>query len=201
MEQEGQRILREVGDRDALTASLGMSGENALARGDHAAARALLDEALVVCREGNVAAGEIVTLLGLGDLARAEGDLAAAHSRFTEALRVGHANGARSFLRPVTRALQRLASLSIAVGDPRTGVRILGAAAAAHGDTTMFQGRRDRWEDDLASARATLGEAAFAAAWAEGRAMTLEETIACALALSASAPEWGEAAGHTREPL
>jgi hypothetical protein len=32
----------------------------------------------------------------------------------------------------------------------------------------------------LATARASLGDQAFAAAWAEGRAMTLEAAIQCA---------------------
>ena len=34
---------------------------------------------------------------------------------------------------------------------------------------------------DVAAVRAALGEAAFAAAWAEGRAMTMEQAIAEAL--------------------
>jgi hypothetical protein len=37
---------------------------------------------------------------------------------------------------------------------------------------------RERWID---VARAGLGEAAFAAAWAEGRALSLEEAVAFAL--------------------
>jgi hypothetical protein len=65
----------------------------------------------------------------------------------------------------------------------------------------MFQGRRDRWEDDLASARATLGEEAFAAAWAEGRAMTLDEAIADALGEDGSPPGRGEPAGRTGDRL
>jgi hypothetical protein len=158
-----------------------MSGENALVRGSPAAARAPLEESLVVWREMGNVAGETQALLGLGDLARAEGDLSIAHARYAEALRVGRANGARSFLRAVSRLLLRLASVSIAVGDPYRAARIFGAEAAARGDTAMFQGRRDRWEDDLAAVRATLGEAAFEVAWAEGRAMTLEQAIADAL--------------------
>jgi len=77
LEAKAGRILREVGDRDALSASLGMFGENALARGDYARARRLLKEALVTCREmGNVGA-QTVALMGLGDVARAERDLPA----------------------------------------------------------------------------------------------------------------------------
>jgi non-specific serine/threonine protein kinase len=53
---------------------------------------------------------------------------------------------------------------------------------------------RDAHERRLAALRTALGEAAFAAAWAEGQAMPLEQVIAAALgaaagaALSAAAP-------------
>ena len=40
---------------------------------------------------------------------------------------------------------------------------------------------RDEYERTVAEGRAALGEAAFAAAWAEGRAMSLEQAVAYAL--------------------
>jgi hypothetical protein len=40
---------------------------------------------------------------------------------------------------------------------------------------------RHDYDRDVAVARAQLGETAFAAAWAEGRAMTLEQAVAYAL--------------------
>src|SRR5437879_12805546 len=55
-------------------------------------------------------------------------------------------------------------------------------------------GERDR---RVASARARLGEAAFAAAWSEGRLMTLEQAVECALA-SAEPPPLKRA--RTRRP-
>ena len=41
--------------------------------------------------------------------------------------------------------------------------------------------RRSRYERTVAAVRASLARQAFAAAWAEGRAMTLEQAIAYAL--------------------
>jgi tetratricopeptide (TPR) repeat protein len=184
---ESRRILREVGDRDALSNNLRISGGIALARGDYAAARELFEKALVISYEMGFALGEMGAQTALGDLARAEGDLAAAQAHFAEALRLGHANGARSFLGPVTHALRFLAGLSVATGDPRRGVCILGAEAATRGDETtrgsisVFGLRSDRSEEDLLLARSTLDEATFAACWSEGRAMTLDEAIAYAL--------------------
>src|SRR5262249_30258384 len=117
----------------------------------------------------------------LGDLARAEGDLAAARTRYAAALGVGRARGAQSLLGLVRRALRKVAGLRAAAGDPRRAARLFGAAEAAGGDRALYGLRTDRWEEDLWSARAALDEATFAAAWAEGEAMTLEEAIADAL--------------------
>src|SRR5262249_12881506 len=112
------------------------------------------------------------------------GDLAAAHAHFAEVLRLGRANGARSFLGPVTRALRMLAGLSVATGDPRRGVRIFGAEAATRGaEKTWFSIhvpglRSDTSEEDLQVARSMLDEPTFAACRSEGQAMTLDEAVA-----------------------
>jgi predicted ATPase len=184
---EGQRILRTVGDRDALSNNLQISGEIALARGDYVAARELAEESLVISYEMGGALNEFHAQAALGDLARAEGDLAAAHAHIAEALRIGQANGAQSFLGPVTRSLCKLAGLSVAAGDTRRGVRIFGAEAAVRGDQMTwgslsgFGLGSDRSEQDLVLARSTLDEATFAACWSAGQAMTLDEAIEFAL--------------------
>ena len=41
--------------------------------------------------------------------------------------------------------------------------------------------RRSVWEREVTVVRAALSQDAFAAAWAEGRAMTLEQAVAYAL--------------------
>jgi hypothetical protein len=61
--------------------------------------------------------------------------------------------------------------------------RFWGAAAAlreAIGAPLEFHWREER-ERDLGATRAALGEEAFAAAWAEGQALSLEEAVAYAL--------------------
>jgi hypothetical protein len=47
---------------------------------------------------------------------------------------------------------------------------------------------RDDWEREIGATRAALGEAAFASAWEEGQALTLEEAVQYALS-AATAPE------------
>lgn len=63
------------------------------------------------------------------------------------------------------------------------GVRLLGAAAAARDvvGIPLSPGDYVEYARDVATLRDQLGEEAFDAAWAEGRAMTLEQAIASAL--------------------
>jgi DNA-binding NarL/FixJ family response regulator len=81
-------------------------------------------------------------------------------------------------------ALAGIARLAAAWGDPRTAARLLGA-------TTGHRAYRrpdavdaaSRGIADAAALRAALGEEAFAAAWAEGERMSVDEAVAYALAL------------------
>jgi hypothetical protein len=67
-------------------------------------------------------------------------------------------------------------------GDSERAARLLGAAG---GQATPFSAPTDPasradYERTLAAVRAGLSEEGFAAAWAEGQAMTLEQAVAYA---------------------
>lgn len=66
--------------------------------------------------------------------------------------------------------------------------RLLGSAVALHEATgsDMFASPSDCADHErvLSTVRTALGDDVFAAAWAEGRAMTLEQAINCALSLN-----------------
>ena len=83
----------------------------------------------------------------------------------------------------MTVSLERLAALASARGQTVRAVRLFGAAAELR--TVIGWPRppvdRSYYESLLAAARTQLDEATFATAWAEGRAMTLEQAIADAL--------------------
>jgi hypothetical protein len=122
-------------------------------------------------------------------VALAEGDAGTARARLTQALAVqrdaGHVWG-------IPFRLRELAWVAEAQGQPGRAARLWGAAAAQH---QALLGRP--WHDadwryqpndpqhELAQAtealRAQLGAAVFDAAWAEGQAMSLEQTVAYAL--------------------
>jgi non-specific serine/threonine protein kinase len=68
-------------------------------------------------------------------------------------------------------------------GDHARAARLFAAATAVRdslGRSILAESRRER-DEDLAIAREALGPDAFEAAWAEGRAMSLERAIAYAL--------------------
>ena len=80
-------------------------------------------------------------------------------------------------------SLEAIAGVAVGQGRAMRAARLLGAAEALR--TTIGVQRAPTalpaYTRDVATARAELGEAAFAAAWVEGRAMTLEQAIAEAL--------------------
>ena len=68
-------------------------------------------------------------------------------------------------------------------GQQVRAARLLGAVEALLEATNDHVDPADRaeYDRDVAAARAQLDEATFAAAWAEGRAMTMEQAMAYAL--------------------
>jgi hypothetical protein len=86
--------------------------------------------------------------------------------------------------------LEGLAAVAMADGQPERAERLYGAGAAYRKGTFVL----NVWDDpvtrdrQVAAVRAALGEEAFAAAWAEGRALPLEEAIALALEDTGAVP-------------
>jgi non-specific serine/threonine protein kinase len=81
------------------------------------------------------------------------------------------------------QSLEYLAGLAGRQGQCERAVRLLGAAEAlaATLGRILSVAVADEYERTVASARAALGEPAFTAAWAKGRAMALEAAVAFAL--------------------
>ena len=80
--------------------------------------------------------------------------------------------------------LPALASLEVEVWSPRRIARLLGASEAFFeaGGELMTYDERVLYEESFALARARMGdEAAWQAAWDEGKAMSVEQAIAYAL--------------------
>jgi non-specific serine/threonine protein kinase len=173
-----------------------MLGMAAYGAGDLARAAALQEEVLGVFRELDDPFREVLSLGYLGLIACARGDLRGSAARFAAALRLLRELGGRETL---AEWLAGVAELAVAAGAPEQAARFVGASEAlrerlGHAFTLP---ERAAYERGGAAARAALGDAAFAAAEAAGRALPIEEAVAEAEAYLASITAW--AAAESRE--
>ncbi len=178
--EEAIRLAREAGDKWWVSTVLSNQGILARRQGDFDRATALHEEALILVREVGDTAWVGYTLRCLGIVTLQQGDCRRAEGFFKESLRLSRETG---FQWITTESLVGLAGVSNADGNYDRACRLFGAAdalreAIGHRPSPQDQADYDR---RLASTREALGEAAFAAVWAEGRAMTLEQAIEYAL--------------------
>jgi non-specific serine/threonine protein kinase len=180
LHHESAQIFRDVGERWGLAFTLSQLGALAVAGGDLVSARAYREESVSIFREVGDRFGSGMLLMGLGQLMRLEGDLAQSAARHHEALEALSELGDRWL---IPRALAGMAGLAHLAGKHADAARLLGAAAALHDatGTSEIPTIRPVLDRDVADVRAALGEPAFAVAWAEGRAMTLEQAVVHAL--------------------
>jgi len=87
--------------------------------------------------------------------------------------------------RGIAAFLEGRASVASAQGQPELAVQLFAAAAALRDAFGAPRSPADRaeYERQVAATGAQLGHQAFAASWAAGRAMSLDEAVACALEL------------------
>jgi len=87
----------------------------------------------------------------------------------------------------MTLCLKSLGAVAASVGRAEQATRLFGAFEARReriGFVGLWPIEQQRFERDIAPARARLSEAAFAAAWAAGRALPLDQAITEALAIA-----------------
>jgi non-specific serine/threonine protein kinase len=178
---ESRARSRETNSCVYLLNSLGRLGVVARLEGDYATARRLLEQALALAREVGHHAASCAYLTGLGNLARGENDAMTARAHLEAALCLARGDSGMAL---VTYAcLASFGALAIQQGTDLRGVRLIAAAAA--GDTALGAPHipevRVDAEASLVSAQTAVGPHAFATAWAEGQAMTLDEAITYAL--------------------
>ena len=143
-----------------------------------------MEEVLTQTRDLGRPYSVAMTLLGLGDVAREQGDDGRAAVRFREALALGWQLRDHSI---VAGCLERLAEAASRRAQPERGSRLLGTAEVLRetGGTPHIPIDRALHERAVASARDRLDEAAFRKAWATGRALSPEAAVADGLAVAA----------------
>ena len=123
--------------------------------------------------------GIATSLNNLGDVATCLHDYVSAQTLYTESLALFHELGDRSGM---AYCLEGLASAS-ATDAPVPAASLWGASERLREElgSPLSPTERSDQEQRVTAARAALGEAAFATAWAAGRALPLEQVIALAL--------------------
>jgi DNA-binding CsgD family transcriptional regulator len=146
--------------------------------GDRRHAKALVEEAIALFGQiGYRGSMLALALTNLGHLLREEGDVEQAAGRFKESLELCW-TGRYAWVLPY--ALEGLGDVALACGARERGARLFGAAEAirAEAGAAVRPTAYPEYYQAMAAARALLSQPAFAAAWAEGQALPVEEAVA-----------------------
>jgi predicted ATPase/DNA-binding CsgD family transcriptional regulator len=201
--EEAARLLREEGHTAGVAVSLLRSAEVALlGQGDLVAACVLAEEALGDFRGLSYKGGMAEALFVLARVQARQGKYPAARSRYEDILTLARERDDRRNIHVVYRVeygrglptgrpsehddqrniplyVEGLAQVVAAQGEGAWAARLWGAAEAMREDMhaprpSVFH---TEYERAIAAARTQVGEKLFTAAWAEGRAMTLEQVL------------------------
>ena len=178
--QEGLSFAQNVGNLFIAARVLNNLGKLAWAQGKYQLAEKRFNEGINVCRKFDYKFEMAFALLGLGRVAQSQNDYATTRSFYSKVMVIGQEidNG---FIETV--CLSAYVTLAVAQRKPDKAARLGGAVKKQIPSIPLQISPLERAEYDqaIAAARAALGEEAFAAAWEEGKKMTLEEAVAFAL--------------------
>jgi predicted ATPase/class 3 adenylate cyclase/tetratricopeptide (TPR) repeat protein/DNA-binding XRE family transcriptional regulator len=184
---ESLAVCQQLGDRSTINVALANLGLMALIQGDDGRVLALLQEHVTWLREKTAFPTSLTAspwsmdvIDTLGALMSVRGDATQASALLREGLILKQQFG---WQRDSIDSLERFAWAAARQGQTVWAAHLLGAAAAFR---TAWPGGywpagRAAYAHTVATVRAQLDEAAFAAAWAAGQALTLEQAIAEAL--------------------
>jgi predicted ATPase/DNA-binding CsgD family transcriptional regulator len=183
---EAAELTERLGDRRTLAFALLHLGIVAYGRGDPEAAVAESEAGIALAREIESRAGVQLGTFCLALIAAERGERAEAANRYRDMVAWLDAAGTfgaswpRRSIDAVGRTLAGVGALAAAHGQAERSARLFGAAAADREaiGTMLALPERIPFERATAAVRATLGDAAFEAAWATGRAMTPAEARA-----------------------
>jgi predicted ATPase/DNA-binding SARP family transcriptional activator len=180
MSEEDLRLNRTCQDTEGTANALRNLATIANARRDTLRARQLGEEALALHRSLNHQLGTGLDYAVLGNIAYTEGDVAGALAQYQQCLGLW-----RDRENPVnsTFVFDSMAQILNDIDNPALGAILMASAAAIrdHAGVKLTTNEQAQREETLRACRLALGEAAFAVAWAEGRALTPGQAIDLAL--------------------
>ncbi len=177
--EEGLELFRELGDKWGIVSTLAHLGIIPFSMGDHAQAVRYFEEALALSQDiGGRIPAAYISLYNLALIAQSEGDHGRARELYIEGLKLAVEVGDRA---NVAYCLEGLAGLIGRHGEPERAARLYGASEAALEavGAPLYVHAQDRalYESEIEALRSRLGEAAWKAAWNEGRTISSEQAI------------------------
>jgi len=185
---------RELEDTFGIANTLNNVGWLGHVLGDDERAVALLEESIALCRQLRVVDALIYPLNSLGMVLVECGKYRQAQELLTEGLSLARQTGNREHVMYYLEAFAWMAApLGAAHGQPAEGARraarLFGAAEALSNSLSapLLPDILASHTRHAATARTYLDDGGWEAAWAEGRTMSLEQAIACAVGIE----QWG----------
>lgn len=181
--REALTLARAIGDEWLIARPVVPMGLVALHRRDFAAARALFEEGISLSRKVGDSWSVAQIIPHLGEALQEQNEFEATRALYQEGLALCRQIDDR---RLVTWYLVGLARMASAQGRAAGAARLLGAAEALLEllGSSLPEFMSASLESSQSVARTALDEETFAAAWAEGRAMALEQALTAALEFS-----------------
>jgi tetratricopeptide (TPR) repeat protein len=181
LEEQSLALFHELGDHKGRVWAFLSLGDVALGRGDTPCAAAHFQEARILSARLGENVARACALYNLGYIAFEQGDNTGAETFFTESLTLFRNEGVDLC---IAICLVGIALVAEAQGRLERAGQLSGVVATMHDSLSSVLDPIDcaHYESAVTMAQAHLDEPAFAAAWAAGQAMSLEQAIAEALA-------------------
>ena len=183
--EQSLALRRELGDKRLIANSVLTLGRAELTRGNTEHAAALLEEGRRLAHELGDTWSVSLALINLGRLAFLNNDIPEGAKLFADALGVAKARGDK---RVAAECLQGLGAVGAVQGESAQATRLFAAAeglleAIGATPSAVEVSIRQQFVPSLKSA---LGDEAFAAEWAAGRAQSSDEAIELGLRAAAA---------------
>jgi predicted ATPase/class 3 adenylate cyclase len=183
--EESLELSRKLGDKWFMAVVLAQMGWAARRKGNYAKAVALCEESLAMFRSLGTKRWIALSLHLTGHAVRLHGDLGRAAGLYRESLVLFGEVGDKWV---ATECIEGLAIIASAQRNSERAARLFGAAESARETFGITMPRPEAGDQKRfwAAIRERPEGTTFAAAWAEGRAMTLEQAIEYALSSESS---------------
>ncbi len=179
--EQSVALCTEIGDLWGMAWSAFDSGYLAFVRSDWTQAETLLEDALTKMHEQGIVFGAYRALIALGHVKRLQMQLAQATTYYREALTL-HQHS--HFIQITSDVLEGMGQIAVATTQPARAATLFAAALAVREKYghKRWQHLEDNYQHAVAAARTQLEQDAWVAPWDFGRALSLEEAVAYALA-------------------